>query len=122
MNALSHVSVGVVDVEESMKLYVPMLATLGLVEKKRVVVDGKLVAVGFGKYYPEFWIGMPENGKPPTAGNGVHIALTASSQAAVRDFHRVALANGATDAGAPGPRPQYHDGYFAACVTDPIDF
>lgn len=120
MNALSHVSVGVIDVEQSMKLYTPLLATLGLTEQKRVEVGGKIVAVGYGRYYPEFWIGLPDNGKPATVGNGVHVALTAKSQEIVKEFHRVALANGATDAGAPGPRPQYHAGYFAAFVTDSL--
>jgi hypothetical protein len=33
-------------------------------------------------------------------------------------FHRAALAAGGTDNGAPGPRPQYHRGYYGAFVLD----
>ena len=34
-------------------------------------------------------------------------------------FHAVALAHGAVDEGAPGPRPKYGPGYYAAFVRDP---
>jgi hypothetical protein len=71
-----------------------------------IVVDGKTVAVGFGKYFPLFWIGLPHDGKPATPGNGVHVALNASSTQQVDEFYRVALENGAVCDGKPGPRPQ----------------
>jgi len=37
----------------------------------------------------------------------------------VREFHRVALAAGCRDNGAPGERPIYHPGYYGAYVLDP---
>ena len=37
----------------------------------------------------------------------------------VREFHRVALAAGYRDNGAPGERPIYHPGYYGAYVLDP---
>ena len=41
------------------------------------------------------------------------------NRAAVRAFHQAALAAGAKDFGAPGPRPIYHPGYYGAFVLDP---
>jgi catechol 2,3-dioxygenase-like lactoylglutathione lyase family enzyme len=34
-------------------------------------------------------------------------------------FHAAALAAGGQDNGAPGPRPEYHAGYYSAFVLDP---
>jgi catechol 2,3-dioxygenase-like lactoylglutathione lyase family enzyme len=47
-----------------------------------------------------------------------HLAFQAADRAAVDAFHRVALANGGRDHGAPGLRP-YHPDYYAAFVLDP---
>lgn len=38
----------------------------------------------------------------------------------VQQFYDAALKAGATDNGPPGPRPQYHLGYFGAFVLDPV--
>jgi catechol 2,3-dioxygenase-like lactoylglutathione lyase family enzyme len=37
---------------------------------------------------------------------------------AVRAFHQTALAAGATDEGAPGPRPEYGEPYYGCFVRD----
>jgi len=59
----------------------------------------------------------------PDAGtareDGAHLALSAATPAAVDAFHAAALANGGRDEGAPGLRPQYGEGYYAAFVRDP---
>jgi catechol 2,3-dioxygenase-like lactoylglutathione lyase family enzyme len=47
-----------------------------------------------------------------------HVAFQAADRAMVDAFHRVALAHGGKDNGAPGERP-YHPGYYAAFVLDP---
>jgi len=49
----------------------------------------------------------------------VHICLRASDVAAVDAFHAAALKAGGASDGAPGPRPEYHGGYYAAFVRDP---
>jgi catechol 2,3-dioxygenase-like lactoylglutathione lyase family enzyme len=49
----------------------------------------------------------------------VHVAFAAPSEEAVRAFHAAALAHGGRDNGAPGFRPEYEAGYFAAFVIDP---
>jgi catechol 2,3-dioxygenase-like lactoylglutathione lyase family enzyme len=49
----------------------------------------------------------------------VHLAFTADTDGAVRDFHAAALAAGYEDNGAPGERSVYHPGYYGAFVLDP---
>jgi catechol 2,3-dioxygenase-like lactoylglutathione lyase family enzyme len=50
---------------------------------------------------------------------GVHVAFSAPSPEAVDAFHAAALEAGGRDNGAPGPRPEYHGGYYGAYVFDP---
>jgi catechol 2,3-dioxygenase-like lactoylglutathione lyase family enzyme len=54
----------------------------------------------------------------PATGSA-HIAFAADSREQVEAFHAAALAAGATDNGAPGPRPEYSAGYYGAFVLDP---
>jgi catechol 2,3-dioxygenase-like lactoylglutathione lyase family enzyme len=49
----------------------------------------------------------------------VHLAFKTPNRATVDAFHAAALAAGYRDNGAPGERPQYHAGYYAAYVLDP---
>ena len=46
-------------------------------------------------------------------------ALRARDPESVMAFHRAALEAGGSDAGAPGPRPEYTESYYAAFVRDP---
>ena len=48
-----------------------------------------------------------------------HFAFQAAGRAAVDAFYRAALDNGGQDNGAPGERPHYHPGYYAAFALDP---
>ncbi len=109
---IDHVSLGVRDLARSTQLYEAVLAALG---HTKVVVRES--TVGFGKTYPEFWL----NHRPtlvPTADSGTHVCLRASSQAQVESFYASAIAAGARGEGAPGPRPEYHDLYYAAFFRD----
>jgi hypothetical protein len=49
----------------------------------------------------------------------MHLCFRARDREAVREFHRLAVANGGRDDGAPGLRPQYHGSYYGAFVLDP---
>ena len=51
-------------------------------------------------------------------GVGCHVAFAAPSREAVDAFHAAAIRMGATDEGAPGLRPHYGAGYYAAFVRD----
>jgi predicted lactoylglutathione lyase len=54
-----------------------------------------------------------------TPTENVHLAFPATDNATVDEFHRVATEAGYRDNGAPGERPAYHPGYYAAFVLDP---
>ena len=54
-----------------------------------------------------------------TPTENVHLAFGTDDDAAVEGFHATATALGYADHGAPGERPEYHPGYFAAFVLDP---
>ena len=49
----------------------------------------------------------------------LHLAFRAKTREQVDTFYRDALAAGGIDNGAPGLRPEYHDSYYAAFITDP---
>ena len=51
-----------------------------------------------------------------TVGNGVMVALEAKSKEQVHKLHEIALANGGTCEGPPGPRG---DTFYAAYFRDP---
>jgi predicted lactoylglutathione lyase len=59
----------------------------------------------------------PFDGKAATPGNGTMVALQARDKEQVHKLYEIALANGGTDEGAPGPRGE--DGFYAAYFRDP---
>jgi predicted lactoylglutathione lyase len=82
-------------------------------EGQRAYTLDNMVAWGFGPARPMIVATTPENGQPPTAGNGTMVALMARDIAQVDAVHKLALALGGSDEGAPGPRgAQYYGGYF----------
>ena len=48
-----------------------------------------------------FSLQWPLNGKPATAGNGVHVAFPARTRSMVNDFYAEGLNHGGTSDGAP---------------------
>lgn len=110
---LSHVSIGTNRFEPACAFYDQVLAVLGC---KRILAHPG--AVAWGREYPEFWLQTPINGQPASVGNGAHIGFFADSKTAVDAFYQAALAAGATDDGAPGPRPDYGEPYYGCFVRD----
>lgn len=115
---IDHTGFYVSNLESSKAFYSSTLKSLGYAV--RLEFAGK--AVGFGSITPEegadpgggFWLTV---GTPYTPR--VHLAFHAKNKEAVDAFWHAALKAGATDNGAPGYRPQYHPGYYAAFVLDP---
>ena len=54
--------------------------------------------------------------------SGLHFCFAAPTREAVQAFHAAAIKAGGTDNGAPGPRKEYGDNYYAAFVIDPDGF
>ena len=111
---LHHISLPVADLAASMALYQAALAVLGY----RVVAESAGF-VGFGVEDGKDMFALKAQVGAQAAGPGFHLAFAAPSQEAVAAFHVAALAKGGRDNGAPGFRPQYGAGYYAAFVIDP---
>ncbi len=115
---IDHTGFYVSDLESSKTFYSSALKSLGYAV--RLEFAGK--AAGFGPATLEegadpgggFWL---TQGTPYTPR--VHLAFRARSKADVDAFWHAALQAGAKDNGAPGYRPHYHPGYYAAFVLDP---
>jgi len=110
---ISHLSIGSNRFDLAAAFYDTVLATLGA---KRVMEHPG--AIAYGKRFPEFWLQTPIDGKPAATGNGTHFGFLAASRAQVEAFHAAALAAGARDDGAPGPRPHYGAPYYGCFVRD----
>lgn len=110
---LSHVSIGTNNFDRAVDFYDKVLATLGC---KRMMEYPE--AIAYGKLYPEFWIQTPIDGQPATTANGSHFGFVANSKDEVDAFYKAAMESGATDDGAPGPRPHYGEAYYGCFVRD----
>lgn len=137
MNILSHVSIGSTkeQMKEMIEFYDIIMDNIGAkrhivvgqngvkadgaAAAQQIVASNDMVAVGYGKYFPEFWVSLPFNEQQQKPGNGVHIAFNCTSADHVKKVYDEAIKLGAKDDGPPGPRPQYSDKYYAAYFIDP---
>ncbi len=117
---ISHVSMGTRDMAKALRFYDAVMPSVGA-HRQHVIelADRGIVAVAYGKQFPEFWIQVPDNGQPAHVGNGIHVGFIAVDQNSVHRFHEIALQHGGTDEGAPGPRPHYGEPYYGCFVLDP---
>jgi catechol 2,3-dioxygenase-like lactoylglutathione lyase family enzyme len=104
---LDHVTLRVGDVAASRAFYDTVLAPLGLTGY--VADDPPFAEWGDFSIYAD--------GQP--VSRHVHVAFAADDRAQVDAFHAAGLAAGYRDNGAPGERPHYHPGYYAAFLLDP---
>jgi catechol 2,3-dioxygenase-like lactoylglutathione lyase family enzyme len=111
---IDHVSVAVRDLDASARFY---QAVLGAIGYQKLVVRPR--TIGFGKSYPEFWLNLRASLAPIGADSGAHAALRVRTSELVDAFHAAAVAAGGRCDGAPGLRPQYGQGYYAAFICDP---
>jgi catechol 2,3-dioxygenase-like lactoylglutathione lyase family enzyme len=112
---IDHVSVAVRDLADGERFYAAILAPLGLAKLR----EWPGAAIGYGKKYPEFWVNRRAGMERVAKDSGVHICLRAPDTAAIDAFHAAALEAGGASDGAPGLRPHYYAGYYAAFIRDP---
>ncbi|MEO1199445.1 MAG: VOC family protein [Pseudomonadota bacterium] len=126
---IAHLSIGVRDLDAAVRFYNAVFAPLGYVSYG--IVDGDpphhpFRSCGFGPPGGDpwaigdatpFWLEERPDAAPPT--NGAHVCFSAPTRDQVHAFHAAGLQHGATDDGAPGPRPHYGEGYYAAFLIDP---
>ncbi len=112
---IDHLWLRVRDVDESSHFYEAIAPVLGFQLQTRDLEWAHFRGAG-----GSFTVTTPEAGwsaeRPPA--ENVHIAFPAPDNAAVEQFHHVALAAGYRDNGPPGERG-YHPGYYGAFVLDP---
>jgi catechol 2,3-dioxygenase-like lactoylglutathione lyase family enzyme len=117
----SHVTVGTRDLDRAIAFYDAVLTTIGL--RQRVVTpDGGPPAACWvrpGHAMPRFYVYLPYDREPASVGNGSMLAFAAASPEEVDRAHAAGLRTGGSDAGTPGPRPHYGDGYYGAYLRDP---
>lgn len=110
---IGYVTLGTNDLERGARFYDAIAAELGV---------GRMMewenAIAWGKPDGGAGIGLtrPFDGNAASVGNGVMVALEAGDEEQVKRIHEIALANGGTCEGPPGPRG---DGFYAAYFRDP---
>lgn len=110
---LGYVTLGTNDLERAAKFYDAIAAELGT---SRMMEWPGAIAWGTPGGSAGIGITKPFNGEAASVGNGVMAALEASSVEQIHRLHEIALANGGTCEGPPGPRG---DSFYAAYFRDP---
>lgn len=114
-----HLGLVVTDFSRSVSLYEACLAPLDI---WRLEVGDNWIVLGghentpflwLGSERPDFWTPQHNAGATP-----IHIAFMAPDRLSVNEFHAAALAYGAKDNGAPGPRKSWAN-FYSAFMLDP---
>jgi catechol 2,3-dioxygenase-like lactoylglutathione lyase family enzyme len=113
MAIFTHVTVGTNNLARARTFYDKVLGALGY---KRLTDLGENGSI-WGESAPEFFVLKPANGLPSTYANGGTVSFVAPSRQAVASFHKEALAQGAKDEGAVGPR-SWHPTAYAGYIRD----
>ena len=109
---IDHVTVRVSDVEKSREFYEKALSPLGY----KLSFGKDSVFHAFDIRDGLFEIMQSEDNEKLTS---FHVAFRAKNKEEVDAFHTAALEAGGKDNGAPGPRPDYTENYYAAFIIDP---
>jgi len=109
---IGYVTLGTNDLPRAAAFYDELLKEVGA---RRLWEFPRGIAWGVSEKQPSLCIMTPFDGHPATVGNGVMVALAASSREQVGRVHARALALGGADEGAVGPRG---DGFYAGYFRD----
>jgi len=122
---IDHISFAVKDFQQSLHFYDQTLDILGYKRLLAFDNEGHQVA-GYGKEgRPSFWIGqkahLTAEDMKECVGQaaGFHVGFVAPTVASVHAWHTKCLEVGGKDNGAPGPRAEYHPGYYGGFIIDP---
>jgi catechol 2,3-dioxygenase-like lactoylglutathione lyase family enzyme len=110
---IDHVAIGVSDLPRSVEFYTRTLAPLGFGPSGPWRADGQEASFGVDDL-DDFAVSLAY-----PAGAPVHVCFAADTREQVDAFYAAGIAAGGRDNGAPGPRPEYSEGYYGAFVLDP---
>lgn len=106
---IGYVTLGTHDLAKAAPFYDALAAELGvprMMDFESFIAWGKEDSAGV-------CLTKPFDGNPASVGNGVMVALAAKDEAQVQRLYDIALANGGTCEGPPGPRGEgFYAGYF----------
>jgi|TARA_Y100000815_G_scaffold255052_1_gene261587 catechol 2,3-dioxygenase-like lactoylglutathione lyase family enzyme len=111
---IGYVTFGTNDLDRAAKFYDAIAAEMGT---GRMMEFETYIAWGSMDGPAGIAATKPFDGQPATVGNGTMVALQAKDRAQVDRIYEIALANGGSDEGAPGPRGE--DGFYAGYFRDP---
>ncbi|MCL4671908.1 MAG: VOC family protein [Sphingomonadaceae bacterium] len=113
---LGYVTLGTNDLQKNAPFYDAIAQEMGV---GRMMDFDTFIAWGEWGGGAGIALTKPFDGQPATVGNGVMVAIEAKDPEQVRRLYDIAMTNGGTDEGAPGPRgeadPQgnvFYAGYF----------
>lgn len=107
---IGYVTLGTNDLPRAARFYDAIAAEMGV---GRMMEFDSFIAWGAAGGAPGIGLTKPFDGNAASVGNGVMVALEAKDRDQVHRLHDIALANGGTDEGAPGPRgDRFYAGYF----------
>ena len=110
---IGYVTVGTNDLERSARFYDALAAEMGTA---RMMEFDSFIAWGTAGGGAGIAATKPFDGNAASVGNGVMVAFEAKDNDQVQRLYDIALANGGSDEGAPGPRG---DGFYAGYFRDP---
>lgn len=110
---IGYVTLGSDDLERSARFYDLVLTELGA---KRITSSDTFIAWANAPKQTLLSIIKPYDGGAATSGNGTMVAFKMESPEKVQSIYYVALAAGAADEGAPGPRGA--GGFYGAYCRD----
>ena len=110
---IGYVTVGTNDLARAARFYDAIAAEMGT---GRMMEFDTFIAWGTPGGGCGIAATKPFDGNPASVGNGVMVAFEAGDKEQVDRLYAIALENGGTCEGAPGPRG---DGFYAAYFRDP---
>ncbi|MBS0483041.1 MAG: VOC family protein [Proteobacteria bacterium] len=113
--ALDYVMIGTNDHGRAQQFYGAVFAAIG---GEMVAEYPAAVCYRFGNG-TQAWVAAPFDGQAAAPGNGNMPGFRCASTAEVDAAHAAALANGGSNEGGPGPRPQYGPEFYGGYVRDP---
>jgi catechol 2,3-dioxygenase-like lactoylglutathione lyase family enzyme len=108
---IGYATIGSNDLEKAKTFYDVVLTPLG---GRRAFASERMQGYA-GSTGAMLAVCTPYDGATAAPGNGNMLALSSPSKELVDQVHALALANGAADEGAPGPRM---DGFYGAYFRD----
>ncbi|MEO0982894.1 MAG: VOC family protein [Pseudomonadota bacterium] len=111
---IGYVTLGTRDLKKAAVFYDAIAKELGV---GRMMEFDEFIAWGAPDGGAGIGLTKPFDGNAASVGNGVMVALAAKDKDQVQRLYDIALANGGSDEGPPGPRGD--EGFYAGYFRDP---